>query len=175
MPFPELAEFPQSEAPLFQKKPHDSSRHLVNVTAALKVRWTRTSRPFAKCARGQPCVSKKAGAKIALRFKPALARDRFERKPGMPQQILGAVESQSREVLRHGNSLQPLKKVAQIVLAHTGALGYFRHAVNRSEVLLHELPSILNKNLLRVGNPNFAVRDRANPQKKGRDTEVEDA
>lgn len=130
---------------------------------------------FAKCERGQPCASKKAGAKIAIRFKPALTSDRFQRKPGMPQQILGAVESQSREVLRHGNSLQPLKEVAQIVLAYTGVPGHFSHAVNQSEVLLHELPCILNKDLLRVGNPNFAVRDRANPQEKGRDTEVEDA
>ena len=93
----------------------------------------------------------------------------------MPQQVLGAVESQSREVLRHGNSLQPLKEVAQVVLAHTGVSGHFSHAVNRTEVLLHELSRILNKDLLRIGNPDFAFRDRAKPQEKCRDTEVQNA
>jgi hypothetical protein len=93
----------------------------------------------------------------------------------MPQQVLGAVESQSREVLRHGNPLQPLKEVAQIVLAHAGVSGHFSHASNRSEVLLHELPRILNKDLLRIGNRAFAFRDRAKSQEKRRDPEIQDA
>ena len=93
----------------------------------------------------------------------------------MPQQVLGAVESQSREVLRHGNSLQPLKEVAQVVLAHTSVSSHFSNAVNRTEVLLHELSRILNKDLLRIGNTDFAFRDRAKPQEKCRDTEVQNA
>ena len=93
----------------------------------------------------------------------------------MPQQVLGAVKSQSCEVLRHRNSLQPLKEVAQVVLAHTGVPGHFSYAVNRTKVLLHELPRILNKDLLRIGNPDFAFRDRAKPQEKRRDTKVQDA
>lgn len=74
----------------------------------------------------------------------------------MPQQVLGAVKSQSCEVLRHGNSLQPLKEVAHVVLSHTGVSGHFSHAVNRTKVLLHELSCILNKDLLRIRNTDFA-------------------
>jgi hypothetical protein len=49
---------------------------------------------------------------------------------------------------------------------HVDWPSYFRHAVNRSEFLLHELPSILNKKLLRIGNPDFAFRDRVKAQEK---------
>jgi hypothetical protein len=116
-----------------------------------------------------------AGAKIAVRLKPALACNYFERQAGMPQQILGTIDTQLCEVLGHGNPLQTLKEVAQVVLAYTGVSGHFSHAVNRTEVLLHELSRILNKDLLRIGNRAFAFRDRAKPQEKRRDTKVQDA
>lgn len=155
--------------------PFRNHLNMISYEIPLKIRWTRPSGLLPKYERGYPCVGKKSGAKIAVCFEPALTRDGFERKPGMSQQNLGAFESQSREVLSHGNSLQPLKEMAQIVLAHPGVKRHFSHALNRSKVLLHESACILNNDFLRIKNRDFALRDRAKPQEKCRDTKVQDA